>query len=439
MRASLENIVEDPTAPPSVRNLSGGVWLAGILVAAAIVAYYAVMFPWEYRHPIDKVDVIRETANFAGVLVVVLLARRDIPVLNVGLSLVLVSLWMEVIDEFTAEPLWQATFVPAAFGVMGLILVAVGVRRAERIRTAEGTGRAQAEDALRRSVSLLRAVVETTPDAVWVKGGDGRYVIANTAFADLVGKPEDAIVGHAEAELFAAEPETRGRAVARALESGAAERFEATVVHDGSAKTFLVSRSAFRDETGEAIGVLGIARDITDRKAIEDRLFQQAHHDALTGLANRSAFLDRLTRALGRWRHRPDRLFAVLFIDIDHFKEVNDRYGHVAGDELLAAFAAALNRWLRPGDYIARMSGDEFTVLLSEVAGRDDAVLVAQRILQGLQAPFQLKAGPVTISASIGIAMCTSAPESAETLVHAADAAMYRAKNLGKGRHSMAG
>jgi diguanylate cyclase (GGDEF)-like protein/PAS domain S-box-containing protein len=318
------------------------------------------------------------------------------------------------------------------------VLVSLGAREASRRRRAEVRKRFEVDETLRRSLSLLRAVVETTPDAVWVKGADGRYILANSAFATLVGKDEEAIVGRAEAELFAAEPETRGRAVARALESGAAERFEATVVHDGSAKTFLVSRSAFRDEAGTAIGVLGIARDISDRKAIEDRLFQQAHHDALTGLANRSAFLDRLTRAQGRFKHRPDRLFAVLFIDIDHFKDVNDRYGHVAGDELLAAFAAALNRWLRPGDFIARMSGDEFTVMLSEVAGKDDAALVADRILEGLQKPFLLKAGPVTISVSIGIAMCTVATESAEALVHAADAAMYRAKNMGKGRHVMA-
>jgi diguanylate cyclase (GGDEF)-like protein/PAS domain S-box-containing protein len=432
--------LDEPTAPVSSdQPLPRWYYAIGVVVAALVVVYYAAMFPWEYRHPIDVVDVFRESANFLGVLAVAIWARHDVRPLNVGFCSVLLSLWMEVVDEFTAEPLWQGTYVPAFFGIAGIALIALGVREARRRRAAEVERRASAEGALRRNASVLRAVVETTPDAVWVKGGDGRYLLANTAFASLVGKSEAAIVGHGEAELFAAEPETRGRAVARALESGAAERFEATVVQEGEARTYLVSRSAFRDESGRAIGVLGIARDISDRKAIEDRLFQQAHHDALTGLANRPAFLERLGRAQSSWRHRPERLFAVLFIDIDYFKDVNDRHGHAVGDELLVAFAEALGRWLRPGDYIARMSGDEFTVLLSEVAGPDDAAGIAVRILEGLREPFMLKPGPLTVAASIGVAMCTVAPESADALVHAADAAMYRAKKLGKARHVMAG
>lgn len=427
-----------PVADSRPRPVSRTTVVVTLLIMAAITAVYLQAFDIENRHPIDKIDVLREAANFFGVLIIILLSRRDIPILNTGFVILLISLWMEVVDEFTMEPHWIGTNIPAAMGVTGIALVALGVREAGRQRTAELERRALAEDALGRSLSVLRAVVETTPDAVWVKGPDGKYMLANGAFAALVGKPEDALVGRGEAELFAAEPETRGRAVSRALESGAAERFEATLVQDGEARTFLVSRSAFRDENGEAIGVLGVARDISDRKAIEDRLFQQAHHDALTGLANRAAFLDRLTRALGRWRHRPEKLFAVLFIDIDRFKEVNDRHGHTIGDRLLIAFGEALSRWLRPGDFIARMSGDEFTVLLSEVSGPEDAAHVADRILEGLRQPFALPNGPVAVTASIGVAMCGSAPESAESLVHAADSAMYRAKHAGKARHAMA-
>lgn len=437
MRNSLDSLVDQEPTDAGER-LPAAAWLIGAATAAVLVAGYALLFPFEYRHPIDKVDVLREAANFLGVLAVAIWARHDIRSMNIGLCFVLTSLFMEVCDEFVAEPLWAATYVPAFFGITGLIMVATGVREARRRRVTDSARRSQAEDALRRSVSVLRAVVETTPDAVWVKGGDGRYILANSAFAQLVGKDESMIVGHGEADLFASDPETRGRAVARAFESGAAERFEASVVHEGAARTFLVSRSAFRDESGIAIGVLGIARDISDRKVIEDRLFQQAHHDALTGLANRAAFLERLTRALARWRHRPERLFAVLFIDIDGFKDVNDKYGHAGGDEVLAAFATALSHWLRPGDYIARMSGDEFTVLLTEVAGSDDAAHIAGRILEGLRQPFALKVGSVTITVSIGVALCSVASESAETLVSAADAAMYKAKNLGKGRHVLA-
>ena len=438
MHPSFDTLVARQSPDAHEPLLKPRTWLIGIIVAVLTVVYYAAMFPFEYRHPIDKVDVLRELANFLGVLFVALWARRDIRIMNIGLCSVLFSLWMEVVDEFTAEPLWQGTYVPAFFGIVGLVLVAIGVREARRRRISDQLRRQDAEAALRGNASLLRAVVETTPDAVWVKGGDGRYVLANSAFAGLVGKPESALIGKGEAELFAAEPETRGRAVARALESGVAERFEATLIQDGNARTFLVSRSAFRDEAGTAIGVLGIARDISDRKAAEDRLFQQAHHDALTGVANRSAFLERLSRALTRWRHSPERLFAILFIDIDGFKDVNDRYGHLTGDKLLATFATSLAKWLRPGDFIARMSGDEFTVLLGEVAGPEDASHIAQRIIDGLKEPLSVGATTVQVTASIGVAMCTTASSDAVALVNAADEAMYRAKRMGKARHEMA-
>jgi diguanylate cyclase (GGDEF)-like protein/PAS domain S-box-containing protein len=437
MRDSLEsymNLDQDRHADPP---LPRSVWAIGIVVMALLVAYYAAMFPAEYRHPIDDVDVVRESVNFFGALLVAVWARRDVRPLNYGFVSLLLSLWMEVVDEFTAEPLWQGTFVPAVFGIGGIMLIAVGVREAARRRAAESRRRAAAEEALRHSLSTQRAVVESTPDAVWVKGKDGRFLLANSAFATLVGKSEEAIVGRSEAELFAAEPDAPGRAVGRALESGVAERFEATVAGLGSAsRTFLVSRSAFNDASGRAIGVLGVARDISDRKAVEDRLVQQAHHDALTGLANRAAFMEHLTRALSRWQHRPEKRFAVLFLDIDRFKDVNDRYGHAVGDELLVAFAAALGRWLRPEDFLGRLGGDEFTVLLHEVAGPNDAVMVADRIVSGLKQPFLLGVGPVSITASVGVAISSADLPTADLMLRTADAAMYRAKELGRAPQS---
>jgi diguanylate cyclase (GGDEF)-like protein/PAS domain S-box-containing protein len=344
---------------------------------------------------------------------------------------------MEVIDEFTAEPLWQGTYVPAVFGISGIVLVALGVREAARRRAIESQRRAMAEEALRHSLSTQRAVVESTPDAVWVKGKDGRFLLANSAFARLVGKSEEAIIGRTEPELFAAEPETPGRAFARALESGVADRYEATVAAPGDeSRTFLVSRSAFKDEHGAAVGVLGIARDISDRKAVEDRLMKQAHHDALTGLANRGSFVEHLTRALGRWQRQPDRQFAVLFLDIDRFKDVNDRYGHAVGDELLIAFSAALRRWLRPDDFLGRLGGDEFTVLLHEVLSEADAAAVAGRITEGLKIPFPLDVGPVGITVSIGVAVSSSELADADMMLRSADAAMYRAKDLARTRQA---
>jgi len=440
MRDSLDSYLKrEPDQLPDA-PLSRSAWLSGAAVMVLAVVYFVVMFPAEYRHPIDTVDVIRESANFLGALAVAIWARRDVRSLNVGLASLLLSLWMEVIDEFTAEPLWQGTYVPAVFGIGGIVLIAIGVREGARRRAIEVRRRTVAEEALRHSLSTQRAVVESTPDAVWVKGKDGRFLLANSAFARLVGRSEDAIVGRTEPELFAAEPEAPGRAFARALESGVAERYEATVTgHGDETRTFLVSRSAFKDEHGAAVGVLGVARDISDRKAAEDRLMKQAHHDALTGLANRGSFMEHLTRALGRWQHRPDKRFAVLFLDIDRFKDVNDRYGHAAGDELLVAFAAALGHWLRPEDFLGRLGGDEFTVLLHEVANDEDAAAVADRIIEGLKTPFALGAGPVSITASVGVAVSSPDLATADVMLRTADAAMYRAKELGRGRQVLAG
>lgn len=440
MRDSLDSYVNRGPDGHADPPLSRAVIAMALLVGVIVVVYFAVLFPAEYRHPIDVVDVIRESANFLGAVLVALWARRDIRTLNIGLGSLLLSLWMEVIDEFTAEPLWQGTFVPAFFGIGGIILIAIGVREAARRRGAERHRRAVAEEALRHSLSTQRAVVESTPDAVWVKGKDGRFLLANSAFARLVGRSEDAIVGRTEPELFAADPEAPGRAFARALESGIAERYEATVAgHGDESRTFLVSRSAFKDEHGSAVGVLGIARDISDRKAVEDRLLKQAHHDALTGLANRASFMEHLTRALSRWQHRPEKRFAVLFLDIDRFKDVNDRHGHAAGDELLVAFAAALGHWLRPDDFLGRLGGDEFTVLLHEVASEDDATAVADRIIEGLKKPFALSVGPVGITASVGVALSSSDLATADLMLRTADAAMYRAKELGRARQVLAG
>lgn len=441
MLPTLESLHNAPPVDSGSRPLSVPEWGGSALAAVVIVAIYLLAFPIEYRHPIDVIDAVREAANFLGIVAVALWARRDIRVLNVGLAILLVSLWMEVVDEFTAEPHWIGTIVPAILGIAGIALVALGVREARRRREEAAERRSQAETALRRSLTTLRAVVESTPDAVWVKGADGRFMLVNTAYAALVGRDPAAIVGRAEAELYASRPDAPGRAVARALESGATDRFEATVADAGAdARTFLVSRSAFKDEVGRSVGVLGIARDISDRKAVEEKLFKQAHHDGLTGLANRANFMEHLSRALTRFRHhRHERRFAVLYLDIDRFKDVNDRYGHAVGDEVLVAFAQALVLWVRPEDFVSRLGGDEFTVLLHEVADREAAVAVAERILEGLQTAFALSAGPVSITASVGVALSSPTTDSPDAMLRVADTAMYRAKELGRARHVMAG
>jgi diguanylate cyclase (GGDEF)-like protein len=179
-------------------------------------------------------------------------------------------------------------------------------------------------------------------------------------------------------------------------------------------------------------GIVVNYRDVTDRRGLEERLVYQASHDALSGLPNRTLLLERCARALAT--HRGDAAVALLFLDLDNFKDVNDSLGHDAGDRMIVAVAQRLNACLRPGDTAARLGGDEFTVLLEDISGPHDAIQVAERIHAQLLVPIVLDSQEVLATASIGIALSTSEHQQATELLRAADVAMYRAKTNGQGR-----
>jgi diguanylate cyclase (GGDEF)-like protein/PAS domain S-box-containing protein len=199
----------------------------------------------------------------------------------------------------------------------------------------------------------------------------------------------------------------------------------------------LLSVSLVRDTETKSQHFIFQIQDITDRKRAEDRLLHDAFHDALTGLPNRALFVDHLKLGVQRARRREDMLFAVLFLDLDRFKVINDSLGHMVGDQLLVGIARRLETCLRPGDTIARLGGDEFTVLLEDIADEEEVIEVAQRLQKELTQPFNLGGHEVFTSASIGIALSTTGFEKPEDLLRDADTAMYRAKSLGKARHEL--
>jgi diguanylate cyclase (GGDEF)-like protein len=191
------------------------------------------------------------------------------------------------------------------------------------------------------------------------------------------------------------------------------------------------------NEHGQVTHFVSVMREATERKEAEERLRRNAFHDSLTGLPNRLMFMDRLGQTVERLKQDPTYQFAILFLDLDRFKVINDSLGHLVGDELLIGIARRLERCVHNTDMVARLGGDEFTVLLENIPNSDEAAKVADRIHEELAVPFNLSGNEVFTSTSIGIAMSSPDLERAEDLIRGADIAMYRAKASGKSCHEL--
>jgi diguanylate cyclase (GGDEF)-like protein/PAS domain S-box-containing protein len=197
------------------------------------------------------------------------------------------------------------------------------------------------------------------------------------------------------------------------------------------------SVSMVRDPYSKSVHLIFQIQDITDRKLAEQQLHHDAFHDALTGLPNRALFMDHLKLAIARSRRNINSRFAVLYLDLDRFKVINDSLGHTIGDQLLVGIADRLKYNLRPGDTVARLGGDEFTILIEDIADESESVQVAERIQKELSVPFTLSGREVFTTVSMGIAPSDTGYERAEDILRDADTAMYRAKSLGKARYEI--
>ena len=296
--------------------------------------------------------------------------------------------------------------------------------------------RSEAEESYRRlhaSEGRYRGIVETAQEGVWLLDGAGRTSFVNSKTAEMLGVKVSDMLGRPLMDFV--DPEFVA-AVGSRLERWAAGPVEGEEFKfrraDGTALWGLVAASPVPLEGPASLGALAMLSDITARKAAEEALVHQAFHDTLTGLANRALFLDRVEHALAR-RRRNVVDTAVLFLDLDRFKSVNDTLGHGAGDELLVAVARRLESVVRPGDTVCRLGGDEFVVLCEELVDERDALVVAERVAKAVGAPVMVSGRHVSVTASIGIAFATTAAyETADALLRDADAAMYRAKDAGR-------
>ncbi|MBW4525228.1 MAG: CHASE2 domain-containing protein [Phormidium tanganyikae FI6-MK23] len=341
---------------------------------------------------------------------------------------------------------WIVPFIPA-----GIALLAS--------TTAVIAAIAHSEEELKRSKEFLHRVINSIPDPVFVKDKQHRWVVLNEAYSKLLGKPIDEIIEKSDHEVF---PEHEADIFWQ--QDDLVFKYENELEHEeeftntgGTTYKIATKRSLHRDAAGNLF-LVGVIRDITQRKTIEEKLRQTAeelsqsnaelrlsqdrlnyiaNHDSLTGLPNRVLLYERLSQSIETARSN-NQILAVMFLDLDGFKQINDRLGHAIGDLLLQAVAKRLTGCLRTSDTVARLGGDEFVVLLPTLPDVANVTQVARKILSTLSQAFAISGETLSITTSVGIALFPNHADYLEALIERADQAMYYAKKTGKNRFSFA-
>jgi diguanylate cyclase (GGDEF)-like protein/PAS domain S-box-containing protein len=332
---------------------------------------------------------------------------------------------------FTALPLMD----PAAQETTGVMVTIVDISERKR-----------AEQALRESESKYRLLAEASDVYVFCLDRDGRITRTNAQVSQLLRAPKEGLLGKRMHDLLASE-ELASAHEARYLhvmETGVNIDVEEMIEYDGQTLWFASTVAPLRDPDGMVIGVQVIARDVSSKRraeiALRDREERSRHealHDPLTRLPNRLLFMDRLEMEVIHCKQDGESMFAVLCLDLDRFKNINDSLGHSAGDRLLIEFGRRLQECIGPEDTLARLGGDEFAVLLKNIHDASDAIRVADRVLSLLKQPFSLRGQDVYVPTSVGIALSASGYDRPEDVLRDADTAMYRAKRRGKGRYEL--
>jgi diguanylate cyclase (GGDEF)-like protein/PAS domain S-box-containing protein len=309
-------------------------------------------------------------------------------------------------------------------------------RAAAMITAYDVTESKLAHDMVRASERRLRDMLENVKLAALTLDTEGLVTYCNDYLLELLGCNMEELVGSAWFQRWvpAEQCERLQSAFSSNLAAGTAaphDEYE-IVTRDGDRRLVSWSHTVLRGLHGEVVGTASIGADITERKRVEERLAHEALHDSLTGLPNRALFMDRLRSALARARRRDDYRLAVLFLDLDRFKVVNDSLGHLQGDQLLIQVSRRLESCVRPGDTIARLGGDEFTILLEELEQTAEAVHAGTRIRGELAAPFDLAGHEIFVTASVGIALGAARYVHPEDLLRDADTALHSAKAQGK-------
>lgn len=300
---------------------------------------------------------------------------------------------------------------------------------------------------LNYSEGLYHYLIDSSPDIIYTLDKDGNFTYINKRVTELLGFESEELLGRHYSTLIHEEDQARAKYAFNERRKGsrATQNYELRLKHknleDGysffETQFVTIELNAFglylggKDNHSALNGTYGVARDISERKIAEEAIRHQAYHDMLTGLPNRALFQDRLSVAMTH-AQRNKSMLGIIFLDLDRFKWVNDTLGHLYGDELLKVVAIRLKTCLRKGDTLARMGGDEFTILLPEIADKKDTSMIADKIQNELERPFVLDGHEIFISCSIGISIYPDHGSNIEDLIKSADIAMYHVKGHGK-------
>lgn len=327
----------------------------------------------------------------------------------------------------------EVDILPIAVMVAGIVTALVIFRQFMFVRE-----NARAYIALTEVQERIHGIYSASTDAIALADFSGTILEVNDSFVRLTGQGRDEIVGvmsfyHFVPESYLELSVTPDIAVA----NGRPVEYEREIVRpDGSTRNVTTTLYAVNGADGTPAAMAVVVRDITDRRLLEQQLTHQALHDPLTGLANRALLSEQVTAARSRSRRRNTNI-AVLFMDLDNFKVVNDTLGHAAGDTLLVTVAKRIKGCLRTSDTAARLGGDEFAILLEDITDQDEHLSVADRIMTAVRTPILINGTEASVGASIGIALSSNSVDSPEDLLRNADVAMYRSKKDGKNRYTV--
>jgi len=307
--------------------------------------------------------------------------------------------------------------------------------RQRTLQLAQQATAVRAAEGLREQLEFIQQLIEAVPQPIFFKDVRGHYLGVNRAWERFFGIARATFIGKSVFELYPDNPDLARTHHARDAElfsHPGSQSYEAAIRDaQGELRQTIYNKATFNRADGSVAGLIGTITDITEQRRVEEQVRHMAHHDALTQLPNRSLLQDRVGQAIARAKRKREQL-ALLFIDLDRFKSINDSLGHSVGDRLLQAVAARLLGCTRAADTVARIGGDEFVVLLGDVDRPETARHVAHKLLEALSAPLELDGHGLQVTPSIGIGVYPGDGEDVETLLRNADTAMYHAKREGR-------